>query len=95
MRELVELLPGGFHASSDSHFKPPPVESCIKHVTQLAEGSYHLQLIRSYLNVTLRSAVNKVGISPASCTSIIKSWCQLLEPAAFLMLPEFAATTNV
>ena len=61
-----------------------------KHATKVAEGSYH-QLIRSNLNYTLRSAINRAGISNAPCTPIIRIWCQLLKPTAFLMHPEFAA----
>ena len=38
--------------------QPPPAEC-----TQVAEGSYHLQLIRSNLDFTLWSAVNRAGIS--------------------------------
>ena len=54
LQELPELLPGGFHtvviASASG-----------KNVTQEAEGSYHLRLIRSDLNITLRSVVNRPG----------------------------------
>ena len=39
-----------------------------KHVTGVAEGSYHLQLIRSDLNFTLRYAVNRASSYAALCT---------------------------
>ena len=41
--------------------QPPPAE----HVTQVAEESYHLQLIRSDLDFILWPAVNRAGISHA------------------------------
>ena len=57
----------------------------MKHVTQGAEGSYHVHLIRSNLNLTLSYAVNRVGSSPALWKPIIRIWCQLLWPTAFLI----------
>ena len=42
-----------------------------KRVTQVAKGSYHLQLVRSHPNLTLQSAVNRVGSSFALCALII------------------------
>ena len=48
--------------SSDCYFT---ASTSRKHVTQVAEGSYHLHLIRSCLDFTLWSAVNRVGISHA------------------------------
>ena len=74
-----------------------------KHIIQVAEGNYHLQLIRPYLNFTLQSTVSKVGGFLALCASIIgnrfKSREQrslsnigsMLEPTAFLNHPKFAA----
>ena len=55
-------------------------ENCSRnHVTQVAEGlSYHLQLIRSDLDFTLWSTVNRAGISHAPCTLFIRIWCQSL-----------------
>ena len=49
-----------------------------KHVTQVAEGSYHLQLIRSDLDFILWPGVNRAGISHALCTPKIRIWCQSL-----------------
>ena len=60
-------------------------------VTQVAEGSCHLQLIWSNLDFILWPAVNRAGISHAQCTPIIKIWCQSLWPTAILMHPKFAA----
>ena len=83
-----ELLPGCFHTSSDSYFT---ASTSRKHVTLVAEGSYHLQLIRSDLDFTLWSALNRACISHAPCTPIIRILCQMLWPAAFLMHPKFVA----
>ena len=57
-----------------------------KHVTKVAEGSYHFQFIRSHLNFTLQSVS-----SPSPCTHIIKNTCQSLESAAILMQQLFEA----
>ena len=54
-----------YHTSSDRYFT---ASTSRKHVTQVAEGSYHLQLIRSDLDFTLWSAINRAGISHAQCT---------------------------
>ena len=43
----------------------------VMHVTQVAEGSYHLQLMRSDLNFTLRSVINRVSSYLPPCTPII------------------------
>ena len=50
--------------------QPPPAESM--------SPRWHLQLIRSDLNFTLWSAVNRAGISHSPCTPIIRIWCQSL-----------------
>ena len=89
MWELVVApwtFPGGFHTSSDHYFT---ASTSRKHVIQVAEGSYHLQLIGSDLDFTLWSAINRVGISPGPSTPIIRIWCQSLWPC--LMHPKFAA----
>ena len=57
---LPELLSGGFHTRSNRYFT---VSASGKHVTQVAERSYHLQLIRFDLNFILRPVVN--NSSPA------------------------------
>ena len=64
----------------------PPVA-----VSQVAKGSYHLQLVRPDLNFPLWSAVQGACSSLAACTSVIKVLCQALEPNAFLMHPVLTA----
>ena len=64
-----------FHTSSNRYFT---ASTSRKHVTQVAEGSYHLQLIRSGLDFILWPAVNRVDISHAPCTPVIRIWCQSL-----------------
>ena len=54
--------------SSDSYFT---ASTSRKHVTQVAEGSYYLQLIRSDLNFTLWPALNRAGISHARSELIL------------------------
>ena len=55
LSQLPEPLPFRFHSR--------------KHVTEGAEGSYYSLLIRSNLNFTLCSAVNRAGISNAHLLS--------------------------
>ena len=74
--------------SSDCYFT---ASTSRKHVTEVAEGSYHLQLIMSDLDFILWPAVNRAGISYAPFTPIIRIWCQSLYPTASPMHPKFAA----
>ena len=59
-----------------------PSSASGKHVNQISEGIYHLQLIRSDRTFTLRSAINRVwAVLHAPCTTLIR--VSAFEPAAF------------
>ena len=72
-QQLPKLLPGCFHMGSDCQIT---VSGSGKHVIQVAEGSYHLQLIRSNLNFTLLhfctkfAAIAVDAVVAYSCLSI-------------------------
>ena len=63
---LFELLPGGFHMCCGWKFT---ATGCWEHVSLVAKGSYHLQLVRSDLDFPLWSAIHGPCSSLASCTS--------------------------
>ena len=58
---------------------------------QVANGSYHLQLVRSDLDFLFWSAIQRACSYLAPCTSVIRVLCQAPEPTAFLVHPELAA----
>ena len=57
---------------------------CWEHVSQVAKGIYHLQLVRSNLDFPLWSTLQGACSSLAPCTSVIRVLCQALEPLHFL-----------
>ena len=75
--QLIKLLPGGFHTCCGQKFT---TTGCREHVSQVAKGNYHFQLVRPDSNFPLWSAV-------LPCTPVIRVLCQALEPTAFLMHP--------
>ena len=60
---------------------------CWEHVSSVAKGSYHLQLVRSIFDFPLWSAVQGACSFLAPCTTVIRVLCQVLEPIAFLVHP--------
>ena len=64
---------------------------CWEHVSYVAKGSYHLKLVRSYLDFLLESAIQGACSSLAPCASVVGVFFQALEPTAFLVYPLLAA----
>ena len=87
-QQLLALLPGGFYICCGWKFT---ATGCWEHVSWVAKGSYHLQLVRSNLDFPLWSAIQGACSSLAPCTSVIRVLCQALEPTAFLVHPVLAA----
>ena len=71
--------------------QPPAAESMSP---RLAQGSYHLHLVSSYLDFPLWSAVQGACSSQALCAPVIRVLCQGLEPTAFIMYPVLAAVSE-
>ena len=65
-----------------------------EHDSYVAKGIYHLQLLRSNLDVPLWSAIQGACSSLTPCTSVIRVLCQALEPTTFLMHPVLAVVAE-